>query len=224
MERDPTEMGVRDFVVGTSQTAATLERTATQVIFVRGNHEDHGWLDDRERAATTPTFPIDPAERIRCLRTGLPWRFVAPDESEITILGIGRIAATKKIPPPHQIQPHEQRRLQHLHGAHVDLLLTHDSARDAVTLGYGMPEIADAIRTVKPRYHVFGHVGDPAIIPPPTSATRSFKVADLHWNSAGQLLVPPFAVLRWHDDDDHALMIVDAPWLVEYGRWTWEMS
>ncbi len=212
-----------DFIHGTADTAATLARTTAPVVFVRGNHEDHVWLDQREKLADGPTFPIDAAERVHCLRTGMPWAFNAPDGTSLTVLGIGRVAATRPNPPLRQIQPYEQQRFKHLHSAQVDLLLTHDSIVGSVFLSGGMPEIASAIKSFTPVYHAFGHVGDDATAPQQFAGnTLSLKAADLHWDRTGKLLTPPFAVLRWYDRQQHTLTWVEEPWLAEYGRWTWD--
>lgn len=44
---DATEFGfATDFAEYHNDVARTLARTQCPLIFVRGNHEDHAWLDD----------------------------------------------------------------------------------------------------------------------------------------------------------------------------------
>ncbi|WP_126553116.1 hypothetical protein [Dictyobacter kobayashii] len=45
------------------------------MISVRGNHEDHAWLDELERQSQQAIFPIDAYKRVYNLKTGQPWTF-----------------------------------------------------------------------------------------------------------------------------------------------------
>src|SRR5262249_12849850 len=134
--------------------------------FVRGNHEDHVFLDERERAAAGPIFPIDAYERIFCLKTGVPYR-VGDGSEAISLLGIGRVGQ----PPlaqvkPKYIQSYEQERLFHLLTAPgvpiepTDILLTHDVPLN-LPVGRGMDEIRNALDAFAPRYHFYGHTEEP---------------------------------------------------------------
>ncbi len=72
-QTDPTELGfLTDFAAWRPDVAAILGATACPLIFVRGNHEDHAFLDELERAASEPIFPVDAYQRIFCLKTGAP--------------------------------------------------------------------------------------------------------------------------------------------------------
>ncbi len=105
---DPHELGfMRDFVTARDDVAQSLAETSCPMIFVRGNHEDHSWLDAVERGAgNAPLFPIDAYQRIYCLRTGMPYT-LAEDGSELTVLGIGRIGS-----PPGASNPTEAKYAQ----------------------------------------------------------------------------------------------------------------
>src|SRR5262249_408472 len=89
---DPSELGFAgDFAAYKPDVASVLANTRFPVIFVRGNHEDHEWLDALEKQSDQPVFPIDPYKRIYCLKTGVPYTFTSNGES-ISVLGIGRVA------------------------------------------------------------------------------------------------------------------------------------
>ena len=71
---DPSELGfANDFATYQADVAATLSQTSFPMIFVRGNHEDHEWLDEREQQIDEPLFPVDAYNRIFCLKTGMPY-------------------------------------------------------------------------------------------------------------------------------------------------------
>jgi hypothetical protein len=205
------------------------------LIFVRGNHEDHAWLDELEQRAPDPIFAVDPYRRIWCLKSGVPYTFHANNE-RITVLGIGRIglraSSNAADGPPHvrlkHIQPSEQQRIRALDFAQCkpDVLLTHDSARDFIFPGSGIDEIGMVLaQPTPPVYHFFGHYGGPSLLrPDANNQTIACKLADLHWDqtSSGQILeAGSMAILRWHSPEDRELSIIDTVWFKEYSAFTW---
>src|SRR5262249_4286527 len=128
---DVTEFGfTTDFTTYQEDVARALARTRCPLIFVRGNHEDHAWLDtlERESDANEALFPIDVYRRIYCLKTGLPYTLRSGAES-VVVLGIGRIGPPFGEPEgkkPKYIQDYEIERLYQLEKVSLDVLLTHD--------------------------------------------------------------------------------------------------
>ena len=225
---DPSELGfLDDFTVANDRIAAVLSQTTCPLIFVRGNHEDHQALDALEQQYSGPLFPIDVYQRIYCLKTGLPTVLRAAD-ANLTLLGIGRIGTVIGEPEPYQpkyIQPDEQERVYRLGREPIDVLLTHDSARDAVTRGFGMAEIRDVLDGYRPIYHFYGHTEEPGYQRRDANGvTLAGKLSDLSWDHehGGRLRAGCMAILTWRGRDDHALAVVDDPWLREYHRATWQ--
>jgi len=229
-ERDPSELGfLDDFASYRADVATVLAQTQCPLIFVRGNHEDHAWLDSLETQTEGALYPVDAYERIFCLKTGVPYTHHGGDEA-VTILGIGRIGPPTGEQQPHKpkyIQEHEQERVYRLGRPrqNFDILLSHDSARDFVTPGYGMDEIRLALDAYKPVYHVYGHTERPVDLRRDANGTTlSCKMSDLHWDPAerGQRLeAGAMGILRWRNRSDHHLEVVDAPWLHAYTAHTW---
>jgi Icc-related predicted phosphoesterase len=227
-QEDPSELGfAHDFAEYKATVSEELSRTTFPLIFVRGNHEDQVWLDALEQQAAAPIFPIDSYERIFCLKTGVPYTFSANEEA-ITILGIGRVAAPygeREPNKPKYIQQHELERLYSLAKVQFDILLTHDSAIDSVTKGFGMEEIRLVLDAYEPAYHFHGHTEEPLTRrDDPNRVTTVYKMADLHWDksSRGKPLEPgAMGILRWYGRTDHAFEVVDQPWLKEYTASTW---
>jgi len=233
-ERDPTELGfLEHFSSYDPAVAAQLAATRCPLVFVRGNHEDHNWLDTLEHQHEGALFPVDAYQRVFNLRTGLPWTFHLQDE-QISILGIGRIAA----PPDSEdrlqaryIQQDESARISQLDTESVDVLLTHHARPDFVLLardgqtrtGSGMPEVAHALERQRPACHFFGHYGGPPQVRTDTNGvTLSVKLADLHWERGGSALeTGSMGLLHWHSRADYAFEVLDTPWLKAYTAWTW---
>lgn len=235
VERDPTELGfMQHFCEYDPEIAAILAETTCPLVFVRGNHEDHFWLDELERTHEGATFPIDAYQRVFNLKTGLPWTFQKNAES-ITVLGIGRIGPVHEEANNEQdkyIQPYEEKRIAALEKMPIDLLLTHHSRFDFVILergvkikaSTGMKEIEYILDLYQPAYHFFGHYGGPPQVRPDTNGvTLSVKLADLHWERWNTVLeAGSMGILRWHNPVEHSFTVLDHSWLKEYNSTTWQ--
>lgn len=226
---DPTELGfAQDFVTTDPEVAAALAQTSCDMVYVRGNHEDHLWLDALERQSAEPLFPVDPYRRIFCLKTGEPYTFTRGDES-VQIVGIGRIGQVENSTHhdrPKYVQPAEIRQLAQLSDEQIDILLTHDAARDFMGEGQGIAAINTLYERNVPAYHFFGHYGGPASHwRSPSDATSIWKLADLDWDPQSQMRARAGAmgILTWQSRDRHQFSVVDASWLKEYHINTWRL-
>lgn len=229
IRNDPSELGfAADFVDYHADIAAELSKTTCPLIFVRGNHEDHEWLNELERASSSsePIFSIDAYQRIFCLKTGIPYSLQSKT-SALTVVGIGRIGSPvgEKQPKSKYIQPNEQERLYELDNFPLDVLLTHDTARDFVTKGYGMEEIRLVLDAYEPLYHFHGHTEEPYTKRLDTNGrTLSYKLADLHFGSKTKphLLEPAaMGILRWENRAEHSFEVISDSWLNEYTAKSW---
>ncbi|GCE10829.1 metallophosphoesterase family protein [Tengunoibacter tsumagoiensis] len=226
---DPSELGfLLDFVEYDDEVAAMLSLTNCPLLFVRGNHEAHDWLDELEEEATDALFSIDVYQRIWCLRTGIPYTFTHQHES-ITLLGIGRIGAPASEPDPSKtsyIQAYEQQRLADLCAPTIDILLTHDAPVDFQRSGQGMEEITTLLQQAQPAYHFFGHYGGPARIRLAHNGyTQSCKLADLTWDLKApghRLNTGSMGLLNWQSVTEHHFEILTAPWLKKYSVHHWK--
>lgn len=226
---DATEFGfAADFASYHEDITHALERTRFPLIFVRGNHEDHAWLDALERQSDEheALFPIDAYKRIFCLKTGIPYTIRSGDES-LVMLGIGRVCPPTGEPnagKPKYIQEYELERLYGLNTHALDVLLTHDVPPTGAGLRPGMEEIRLILDADKPRYHFYGHTEEPFQERLDRNGiTISCRMADLNWHHGTQGRLPPgvMGILRWRSRDGSAFEVVDAPWLDEYRIWNW---
>jgi hypothetical protein len=213
--RDPAGLGfLQDFTMPHPEVATILDELRCHLLFVRGNHEDHVWLDAREQQTRSCCFPVDAYWRLWCLKTGVPYTFHRGDES-ITILGIGRIGrlASSKKAKPHYIQPYEQQQLEQLSDTPVGILLTHDAPRDRIYPGSGSLEIEQALLRHQPRYHLFGHYSGPARCQLEANGiTSSYKLADFTGephHSEDRDARGAMGILRWHSSDDHTFELYE---------------
>lgn len=233
-DHDPTELGfLEHFRQYNPIIDRVLAETTCPMIFVRGNHEDHVWLDGLEQYDEEPIVPIDAYRRVYLLKTGLPWIFQKEGE-QITLLGIGRIAAPsgeKNLQQGKYIQEYEKRRLSQREQQPLDILLTHDARPDFVLLkqgikskgSTGMKEIKDLLDRERPAYHFFGHYGGPPQVRTDMNGqTLSVKLADLHWEHGSSVLEKgSMGLLRWQNQEIHSFTVLDDSWLKEYNAHTW---
>ncbi|HEX8997102.1 MAG TPA: metallophosphoesterase [Ktedonobacterales bacterium] len=247
-ERDPSELAFRaDFAQLNPEVEALLRETTCPLIFVRGNHEDHNWLDAREHRSplADALFGVDVYGRIFCLKTAAPYTFETPD-ARLNVLGIGRIGP-HSADDPHQVRPkyvqrYERERLLALGEAQVDVLLTHDAPPGLLApepvitpaTGHarrgdigGVPEIGFALEYYRPAYHFFGHYGGPHqqwSVYGDDDQTAIHKLADLNWDRSDgshRLRAGCMGMLRWNGSASHSFEVIDAPWLREYAANRW---
>ena len=234
---DPTELGFSKFFTQRSpQVEKVLRELDCNLVYVRGNHEDHQWLDGLEQRASGLIFPVDVYNRIFCLKSGEIYSFKKNDET-LHILGIGRIGAGSRSPgstQPTYIQPYEAKRLfEHKRSTPVDVLLTHDIATpdrrqassDTPETKGGMPEIREVLNIYNPTYYFFGHVGGPLLqYKDNYSQTEVCKLTDFEWTRDGRRVIAPdsMGILRWTHDQHHSFEVVKDSWLQDYNAYSWE--
>jgi len=236
IERDPTEAGfLQHFTHHDPAVAAVLAETDCPLVFVRGNHEDHAWLDELEQQHPEGAiFPVDPYQRVYNLKTGIPWTF-KKGKQQITVLGIGRISPASVEADPQQgkyIQPYESERVYQLPDMPIDVLLTHHSRRNFVVLergikikaSTGMREIEHILDHDRPAYHFFGHYGGPAqVCFDFNRVTLSVEVVSLKKKHGGTVLdAGSMGLLHWGTSEQPTFEVLKAPWLKEYTAHTWE--
>ncbi len=213
VEQDPAGLGfLYDFMNHHGEMARFLEEVSCPLLFVRGNHEDHLWLDHWEQQATDPCYSIDVYKRLYCLKTGVPYTFCVGEEA-MTILGIGRIGRPANSPrvKPHYLQADEQGRLNQLPPISIDLLLTHDAGRDQIFLGSGIEGIESICERTRPLYHFFGHYGGPyRHWLDQKSLTHQYKMADFEHACQGSgiaIAAGAMGILRWSHRGCHSFAI-----------------
>ncbi len=199
---DRDELGFHDdFVRPKPEIRRFLDGLGLEMWCVRGNHEDHGFLDGLETAAgAAPRYAIDGYGRVLMLRSGVAQHF-DKDGLRLNLLGIGRIGDRKGRTEPRFIQPAERETLRRTLNAGHDfqLLLSHDMAPAPENPGgEGLADIDTALDQCPFVYHFHGHTGQPyAAYPAANGITTSVKVRELEFNAAGQLEPGCMVIVQW---------------------------
>jgi hypothetical protein len=188
--------------------------------FTAGNHEDYELLKALERGAGrgADTFAVDSYGRLRCVRDGHV--AVLPGGLRVGALwGIDDRAprARERIPPRARIS---RRGTVALSAARFDVLLTHESPRDALLTDSGSEEVGSVIRSARPAFAFFGHYhrigrrveGD-------FGATRVYYLSHLELDSRAE--EGSVGALTW-DGGAGDFAYLDPAWLRTVTRHNWK--
>lgn len=208
---DREELGFYDeFTQEKAEVRELLNTLNINMICVRGNHEDHTFLDNLEKVyAKEVRFPIDVYKRIWVCKTGFAQTFELGDE-KLSFVGIGRIGDRKGRDEAQFIQEYEKKQLRKLLKTreHFDILLTHD--KDSLSeRGYGMEEILDILTHLIFHYQFHGHTGEPFNQRfAHNGITQICKIKELEFDENGMLGAGCMLILDKIGEDKFELEIV----------------
>lgn len=191
--------------------------------FTAGNHEDFEALKNRDKGTgrKTNSFVVDYYGRVRCIRDGHVE--MLPGSLRVgAVWGIDSVAPRARRNGPSEARIREKSAL-HLICSPFDVLLTHDSPRDAVLMGSGSEEIGDVIRSAKPAFAFFGHYGGKAQqIEDDFGATQVYHLSGLTLREKGGCAEEgSVGVLTWEGNQGN-FRYLEADWLRTFTRHNWE--
>jgi hypothetical protein len=188
-KRDSLEAGVRLVAQPCAEADAVFaeEPCPGAMWFTAGNHEDYDLLKEWERGAgrAADSFAVDAYGKLRCVRDGRVAGL--PGGLRVGALwGIDDKAprARRRIPPRARIS---YRGTVALSGARFDVLLTHESPRDAILADHGREDVGSVIRCVRPAFAFFGHYHAPGRrVKGDFGATRVYHLSHLELRSRAE--------------------------------------
>lgn len=186
---DRDELGFHDdFTKANKEIKAFLDALNINMICVRGNHEDHDFLDSLEKEnSQNSLFPIDIYNRVFVCKSGCK-QTLEKENEVLNFVGIGRIGDRKGRSEKRFIQDYERKEIKKLLKTKdtFDVLITHD--KDDSQSGYGMAEIREVLDNVIFHYHFYGHTGEPYKEETDFNGiTQSIKIKELEFNESGIL-------------------------------------
>ncbi len=229
-QKDRDELGfLDDFCDVDASIESYLNKLDIPMLCVRGNHEDHEFLDACENQSDTssPYYPIDCYQKVYVMKTGhavcLTPRHNAGDE-QLSMVGVGRIGDRKGRQHSPFIQAYEEQRLKTYArqcGGECDVLITHDKEVDSQR-GYGTQQIADLLDAVAFRYHFHGHTGEPFHVREAENGiTKIVKIKELEFNYNGTLEEGCMMILE-KDNDTLTMEAVPLSDIIHFTRGTWK--
>jgi predicted phosphodiesterase len=226
-QHDRDELGFHDdFTKMNSTIKVFLDELNMNMICVRGNHEDHDFLDNLEKLNSNKSiFPIDIYERVWVCKSGLQQEFKVNNES-LTLVGIGRIGDRKDRTEKRFIQEYEKEQVKKLLRSKgiFDILITHDKEGGSQR-GYGMSEIREVLDNIVFHFHFYGHTGEPFKVETAINGiTQSIKVKELEFDETGILSEGCMVILEKNTDGEFNLEIVDQRITNKLTKYNWKFN
>jgi hypothetical protein len=223
-ERDPMELGAQLVAVRSRAADAVFaeEDLPESLWFTCGNHEDYAALEALQHGAgcTPQDFPVDYYQRVRCLRAGVVAEL--PGGLRVGALwGIDDKAPHIRRHAPQAGRIRERSATELAYGS-FDVLLTHDSPRDAMILDSGSEAITTVLHLARPAFHFFGHYhGAGRLHLYDFHPTQVFHLAGLELRGPGGTAEErSVGVLRWQDGAGRFEYLAPS-WLRTFTRHNW---
>lgn len=221
-EKDPLELGATLVCQPGSQADSVFAdpHGPDALWFTAGNHEDYQALAHSSYGGDDSTFPVDHYLRLRCVRDGSVAELRGGPRVG-ALWGIDDKApnARRHIPAMGKIRSRNATRLA---AGSFDVLLTHESNRDAVYHGSGSEEIGVVIRLARPQFHFFGHYGGTGrLVEIAPCGTESYLMAGFELRERGGTAeAGSVGVLRWKEGGGE-FDYLDPKWLRTFTRFNW---
>jgi Icc-related predicted phosphoesterase len=216
---DPAEADLARLLAADGELAYRLSQVAQQlsgpIRFIRGNHDDFGWLASLQMDPRTRTAPTDPF--------GI-FQFVA-DGTVMEVEGL-RVAFLGGV-EEEEGEPHidllAYRSLIELGPGFIDLLVTHEGPHGS-SIGFhgdthGSPLISRLLDALRPAFHVAGHahqLSGPLAFGSTTYLGLDGILASPHWYPDARGLLP--GSLATIDTTVGQLIPVLDPWLCSFPK------
>lgn len=225
-KHDRDELGFsEDFVNVKSGIQNFLAELNINMICVRGNHEDHDYLDELEQKhVQNSRFPIDIYQRVWLCKSGLAQAFVLDNGEKLTFAGIGRIGDRKSRSEKAFIQEYEKKVIKKLQNSKqkLDILISHDKGASS-RRGYGMPEISELLAHIKFPYHFHGHTGEPfhqAIHE--NGVTNTVKIKELEFDETGILPEGCMGMIEKNMANEFTFSVVEKHFTNQLTKFNWQ--
>jgi hypothetical protein len=187
--------------------------------FTAGNHENYEKLRMKERRSRLQgaSFLVDAHAKLRCIRDGQ----IADLRGGLRVGALWGIddkapRALERIPAGGCIR---RRSAESLSTARFDVLLAHESPRDAVLVGHGSEAIGQIIRKAQPSFAFFGHYHTTGReIDGDFGTTRVYHLSHLELDSRAE--EASVGVLTW-DGSAGDFAYLDPAWLRTVTRHNW---
>ncbi|WP_159473720.1 metallophosphoesterase [Chryseobacterium sp. 18068] len=220
---DRDELGFHDdFTKANKEIKAFLDALNINMICVRGNHEDHDFLDSLEKEnSQNSLFPIDIYNRVFVCKSGCK-QTLEKENEVLNFVGIGRIGDRKGRTEKRFIQNYERKEIKKLLKTKdtFDVLITHD--KDDSQSGYGMAEIREVLDNVIFHYHFYGHTGEPFKQETDFNGiTQSIKIKELEFNEGG-ILEKGCMIILTKENGELSIEIVDQKMTNKMTKFNWK--
>lgn len=227
-EKDPLELGATLVASESREADAVFHGPSADLLpeaiwCTLGNHEDYAAIFERESQSTrqSSSFLLDVYGRVRCIKNGQVESL--PGELRVGALwGIdGNSSKSRRKPSDHIVI--SEKAVYQLQASKFNVLLSHDSPRDAIFPESGSWEIQWIIEHVRPEFAFFGHYhGGMGRIEGSFGKTQVFHMEGFELRGPGKTAEPgSVGVLAWNGQK-WDFEYLDPQWLLRFHRYNWK--
>jgi hypothetical protein len=223
-EKDPLEMGSLLVAAPSKEADAVFaeEGCPSTLWFTAGNHEDHEILEGWGHGAgpRANSFFVDSYLRLSCVRDG----HIAEVPGGLRVGALWGI--DDQAPRARQNTPRRgrirSRSATELACASFDVLLTHESPRDAIFPDSGSEDIGAIIRCARPAFAFFGHYhGTGMRVDGDFGDTQVYHMSGLEMRQRGHAEAGSVGALTW-DGERGSFTYLEPMWLASFTRSNWK--
>jgi hypothetical protein len=223
-EKDPLELGVQLVAAPSKEADAVFDDPDAPpcLWFTAGNHEDYDALAEWEHGVgpRADAFVVDAYCRVRCIRDG----HVADLAGGLRVGSLWGIDDKAPRARQHTVQRGRirPRSANELAASSFDVLLCHESPRDAIIPDAGSEEIDAILNLARPAFAFFGHYGGAGHhVPTRFEATQVYHLAGFELRGAGGCAEDgSVGLLRWENGRGEFAYLPD-DWLHTFTRHNW---
>jgi len=220
--RDSLELGVSEFNATNPRAGRFFQKLdpLLRLYFVAGNHEDHELLQ-RHRRSRDPAWPVDDFHRLWCVDDG----HIVTMSSGLRVAGLwgidGDASKARRIRSSRiRIDAGAAEKL--CDGPPFDVLLTHESPRDAIWFDSGSLEIAAIIDQQQPKLAFFGHYHTPGRLAEcDFGRTRVYWMVGMELQHHGVAAEPQSVGVLTQTADQSEFEYLPVDWLAQFTRHNW---
>ena len=211
-EEDPDEISFQDYFNGTGDAALFFAQGAFDkpLYFIRGNHEDFGFLADAENPMGI--VGVDDYRRFFYLADGAMTE-IETSAGVLRIGGLGGLEQRSERQEPWHFANNAYRRALAL--SNIDILLTHEPPAED---GKGSERIRNLLQQVQPTYHFCGHIHEPGRKLSSSRKRQSYLLNEVNFRGQRELYPRGIGILEWDGKDDHSFSFLEEQWMQEYTR------
>jgi predicted phosphodiesterase len=213
-QRDSDELSFEDYYEGRGDAEIFFNFNSpfsvdASMIFIRGNHEDFDFLNEKAKYSHTLPVPVDYYSKFRYLPDGH-----VVSVNGLRIGGIGGVLNNKN--PKAQYKQKDVSKLAA--EGQVDILLTHEPPYGALDNHKGSPDIESLILRLNPTLHFCGHYHMPGQKLEALGNTEGYILNEVNFRKRNTINPGCIGMLKWRSVDDYNFSFLSDDWLADYTR------
>jgi predicted phosphodiesterase len=216
-KKDADEISFPDYLQQSEESFAFFDqasppekRISSQIIFIKGNHEDFEYLDEIEKQENSDLIPVDYYSKFLYLPNGAS-ASIKIRNKKLTVGGIGGIENGKN-----GFTKKEINKLMRPNS--LDVLLCHEPYLGALNECSGSDEIRSLVAYAEPSYFFCGHYHIEGQKLSQINQTNSYILNQVSFRTERELSRNCIGILEWSSKSDNRFYFLKDAWLWKYSK------